>query len=127
MTSRWDRWHKQQHYERNRERLIAEAAVKNQAKIKEGRRIRDEAKARPCADCGVQYDPWIMQFDHVRGEKLMDIGAMINRSLSIRKLVAEIAKCDVVCANCHADRTYKRSLVTRPAVEAPPDSEGVLF
>lgn len=65
-----------------------------------------EAKDRPCADCGVQYPYYVMQFDHVRGEKKFNLGGGWNNS--IEAIQEEIAKCDVVCANCHAERTYQR-------------------
>lgn len=64
-----------------------------------------KAKDKPCADCGIQYPPCAMEFDHVIGTKLFDIGG--NGSWkSLPKLLAEIEKCDVVCANCHAMRTH---------------------
>ena len=80
-----------------------------------GRRFRNrklirEAKDVPCMDgtmCGgKRYDFWIMQFDHVRGEKLFDLSQASGRAIQTVK--DEIAKCDIVCSNCHADRTYKR-------------------
>jgi hypothetical protein len=78
------------------------------------------AKEAPCADCGVRYPYYVMQFDHVRGEKLFDIGAWKTQSArSLRAVRAEMAKCDVVCANCHAERTYQRGYGTAP--EANPD------
>lgn len=50
-----------------------------------------------------------MDFDHRPGEtKLFDI--CLGYRYSRKKLDAEIAKCDVVCANCHRDRTYKREM-----------------
>lgn len=66
-------------------------------------------KAHPRADCGVQYAPHVMQFDHVptRGAKRFNIGT-IRRHATRAALEAEIAKCDVVCVNCHAERTYRR-------------------
>jgi hypothetical protein len=68
------------------------------------REIINSFKNQPCADCGVSYPSVIMDFDHVRGEKLFNIGsAGPGKSLSV--LEAEIAKCDVVCANCHRLRT----------------------
>jgi len=64
------------------------------------------AKNRLCADCGVQYPYYVMQFDHRdRMGKLFTIGSR-GPVTSTRRLQAEIAKCDVVCANCHAERTY---------------------
>jgi len=64
-------------------------------------------KSRPCMDCGRQYQTWQMDFDHRPGEaKLFSIGEDKHRALSV--VLAEIAKCDIVCANCHRDRTYRR-------------------
>ena len=63
-------------------------------------------KARPCADCLAVYPSHVMQFDHVRGEKVGDVGGMT--SVPVGALLAEIDKCEVVCANCHADRTHRR-------------------
>ena len=57
----------------------------------------------PCADCGVKYPPYVMDFDH-RGDKVQGVAGMWSRSMEV--LLAEIAKCDVVCANCHRERTH---------------------
>ncbi len=65
-----------------------------------------EAKNRPCADCGGWFNRWQMQFDHIKGNKRFNIGGSYTRS--IKDLVTEINKCEIVCANCHADRTYKQ-------------------
>lgn len=61
----------------------------------------------PCADCGVRYPYFIMEFDHARGEKVKNVMVMAG-SGSWKQLFAEIAKCDIVCANCHAARTHYR-------------------
>src|ERR1700688_2882855 len=59
----------------------------------------DRLKNRPCMDCGGWFEPCQMDWDHVRGIKLCSISAL--RSQRARKrLVEEIAKCDLVCANC---------------------------
>lgn len=66
-----------------------------------------EAKSVPCSDCGIQYPYYVMEFDHVRGEKKFNIGALgVNSKTSV--LMEEIQKCDVVCCNCHAERSYQR-------------------
>jgi hypothetical protein len=63
----------------------------------------------PCADCGRRYPPFVMDFDHRNGEdKTGNISAMAPR-WSWSKIAAEVAKCDVVCANCHRMRTARRS------------------
>lgn len=66
-------------------------------------------KSQPCADCGVSYDPYVMDFDHVRGEKLNDIAVLVGRG-NRNLVMEEIKKCDVVCANCHRLRTLKRRM-----------------
>lgn len=61
-------------------------------------------KSRPCLDCGQDYPWYVMEFDHTRGKKVRNIGS----GWGINRLRKEIAKCDIVCANCHSIRTYKR-------------------
>lgn len=50
-----------------------------------------------------------MQWDHKPGfEKVGDISADFwGRSRA--EVLAEIAKCDLVCTNCHTIRTFERS------------------
>lgn len=66
-------------------------------------------KDNPCTDCGGRFPGPAMQFDHVpeRGPKLFQLGMMdTRRKYSLAELKAERAKCDLVCANCHAIRTF---------------------
>lgn len=72
------------------------------------RNIIIRAKAVPCADCGVRYPPYVMDFDHVRGDKVDLVPRMAVRPVSLLHLLREIAKCEVVCANCHRLRTSRR-------------------
>jgi hypothetical protein len=67
-------------------------------------------EATPCADCGVLYPYYVMTFDHVpeRGPKLVTFGHVQRGRISWAALRLEIEKCDVVCANCQAIRTYNR-------------------
>ncbi len=76
---------------------------------------RDEARAyvweylsnHVCADCG-EYDPLVLTFDHVRGEKKMDISQMVNQGYSIDALKKEISLCEIRCFNCHMRKEKKR-------------------
>ena len=65
-------------------------------------------KQKPCMDCGIQYPYYVMDFDHRnKKNKLTTINRMINyHSYSKKKILEEIRKCDLVCANCHRIRTY---------------------
>lgn len=59
----------------------------------------------PCVDCG-ETDAVVLEFDHVR-DKLANI-SRLRRSCGLEKLRAEIAKCEVRCANCHRRKTAER-------------------
>lgn len=56
-----------------------------------------------CVDCG-ETDPVVLHFDHVRGEKIKAVSYMIYHEFSLCRIVLEIEKCDVRCANCHYRR-----------------------
>lgn len=60
----------------------------------------------PCADCGKRYHFCVMDFDHVRGDKKRNLGKLGGTGWT--GLFEEIAKCDLVCANCHRLRTQRR-------------------
>jgi hypothetical protein len=68
--------------------------------------VNDIKSSTPCADCRGKFPPYVMDFDHVRGVKAFGIGQATIRPVSIDELAAEIAKCDVVCSNCHRERTF---------------------
>lgn len=67
--------------------------------------ILDHLQMNPCVDCG-ERDPIVLEFDH-RGEKKFNISAAYTVGYSVAAVSAEIAKCDVRCANCHRRKTYK--------------------
>lgn len=71
--------------------------------------IRNYKAERGCADCGYNKDARALEFDHLPGMvKLFDVSAMRFRG-SWQQLHEEIAKCEVVCANCHRIRTDERN------------------
>jgi len=63
-------------------------------------------KDKPCMDCGGSFPMECMDFDHVRGKKLFNLASTVTTIKA--RLEAEIAKCEVVCANCHRIRTHRR-------------------
>ena len=65
-------------------------------------------KRGPCSDCGQTFTPEAMHWDHRPGtEKVRDL-ANLAANHARRLVLAEIEKCDLVCANCHAARTAAR-------------------
>jgi hypothetical protein len=75
----------------------------------EVRRIILRRKDAPCRDCGIRYPPYVMQFDHRDPTLKLATPALIARKgWSFERTNQELDKCDVVCANCHAERTYRQ-------------------
>ena len=70
-------------------------------------------KEQPCADCGVAYPYYVMDFDHISGDKVMMISQLVLRGATTR-LMVELEKCEVVCANCQRIRTFERLQETKP-------------
>lgn len=68
-------------------------------------------KSCPCADCGIEYPYYVMDFDHVSDDKEANLADLVRVGASLVKLQAEINKCEVVCSNCHRIRTFKRLTV----------------
>ncbi len=69
----------------------------------------------PCADCGESYPPYMMDFDHRDPKtKSFEITRVAGR-VTLPKLLEEIAKCDIVCSNCHRERTYRQQLALKSA------------
>jgi hypothetical protein len=61
--------------------------------------------AHPCVDCG-EADIVVLEFDH-QNEKETTIAELIRDAASLSRLVAEVAKCLVRCANCHRRKTAR--------------------
>jgi hypothetical protein len=67
----------------------------------------NEIRDVPCADCGRRFPPCVMQFDHRDPTtKVHEVTRILMRARSV--ILAEVAKCDIVCTNCHRERTYRR-------------------
>jgi hypothetical protein len=65
-------------------------------------------KGKPCADCGAVLPTLAMHWDHLPGAEKIDHVGTLRQTNSRRRILAEIAKCELVCANCHALRTLAR-------------------
>jgi hypothetical protein len=62
-----------------------------------------------CADCGYSDHAEALEFDHLpEHQKVRSVSRMVQDGASIAAIDSEIAKCEVVCANCHAVRTHAR-------------------
>jgi hypothetical protein len=62
-------------------------------------------RGHPCADCG-ETDPLVLEFDHLSDKAFNVCSGLADRNWET--ILAEIEKCEVVCANCHRRRTARR-------------------
>lgn len=93
------------HYAANREQYAARRAVQRSRAVAFVR----EQKTAPCMDCHRTFPPVCMDFDHREaGDKTAHLSKMANNGAGLDRLRAEIAKCDLVCSNCHRIRTAER-------------------
>jgi hypothetical protein len=103
------REYSKQHYEANKQTYIDRARDGKHKSRDRKREVVARLKTKPCMDCGVAYPHYVMEFDHRSGEVKVDaIANAKNRMQKWGDFEAELAKCDVVCANCHRARTYMR-------------------
>lgn len=86
---------------------MSHSAIWNSNQYTKRRILIDEIKtSRGCADCGYNKYPEALDFDHT-GDKGFNVSNGIA-TMRLEVLMAEIEKCDVVCANCHRHRTKVR-------------------
>ena len=99
-----------EHYVRNKQYYLEKARKRNsETRERIYEYLGFYLSSHPCVDCG-EDDILILEFDHKeRSEKEDSINAMITRRLPFGKLVAEVSKCEVRCANCHRRKTAKES------------------
>jgi hypothetical protein len=104
--------------DRQREAQAAWAARKRKDDLPEFRRRSNYRRRRAfqfikrvkefarCHDCEIGYPYYVLQFDHVRGEKKSNVASMGSGGYAIAAIKKEMRKCEIVCANCHAIRTF---------------------
>ena len=89
------------HYQDNKQLYFDRVRTREVGVIEDNqKRLADYLRRHPCIDCG-QTDIRVLEFDHVRGNKSNNIARMVGEGYSWSTIEAEIAKCEVRCANCH--------------------------
>lgn len=119
-----------EHYQAHKAVMKARAKAHNKKVREQLNLVVRRAKDKPCMDCGIKYPYYVMQFDHL-GEKAFNIAEAPGSAIPLPRLLREIAKCEVVCANCHMERTHQRRLRAAEEgngqVATEPLEEDVLF
>lgn len=70
--------------------------------------IQEVKQGQVCSDCKEDYPYWMLEFDHIADDKSFTIGKFQDITSDLEKIKREIEKCEVVCANCHKNRTHTR-------------------
>jgi hypothetical protein len=97
------------YYRRDPASYKARAAANNaRFRARNRQKFREYLASARCADCGIQ-DFAVLEFDH-RDPSLKrdDISHLVRQAVSWKRILDEMAKCDVVCANCHRRRTARQ-------------------
>ncbi|MGA8219415.1 MAG: hypothetical protein WB771_12695 [Solirubrobacterales bacterium] len=105
-----------EHYLANRQKYIDGEARRKRARAEvRTRYLLEYFRENPCADCG-ESDPLVLEFDHLRDKRFEITNQFASRNW--QEILDEIAKCDVVCANCHRRRTASRAGTIRAMLAA---------
>lgn len=70
--------------------------------------VKEFLSKNPCVGCG-ESDVVVLDFDHIDPKtKSLGISRMsASMHFSLDRIRAEMAKCQVLCANCHRRKTHK--------------------
>jgi hypothetical protein len=96
---------RQEDKERGKTRYQTNKAAIDAANKRWMRSIRDfiyqQKVGKTCVRCGI-VDPRVLDFHHLDPTtKEISLGTVVQTKVSKRRIIEEIAKCELVCANCH--------------------------
>lgn len=98
----YTRWHYSQNADLYKARSSARRPLQRD-RIRQA--IAEYLADKACIGCG-EADPVVLEFDH-RENKEFNIGEAVRRGVGLKRLLAEMDKCDIRCANCHRRKTYR--------------------
>jgi len=93
-------------YSQNKE---SEKAHVRRRKLEIKKWFKDYKRNLKCSRCSENHLA-TLEFHHKsQSQKEKSIGIMVNDGVSINKILAEIKKCQVLCANCHRKVHHKNN------------------
>lgn len=84
-------------YKRNAAKVKAEVRDR---KRKLARQLREYKEERGCTYCP-EDSFYCLDFHHINSDKEFNVSKMVSNGYSWDKILQEINKCVLVCANCH--------------------------
>tara|TARA_R110001592_G_scaffold70015_5_gene214748 strand:+ start:5239 stop:5763 length:525 start_codon:yes stop_codon:yes gene_type:complete len=78
-------------------------------------RFRDYKRTLSCEECGLsgEESPWALDFHHHeagREEKVTSVSHLVSGGYGWEKIMDEVSKCTVICANCHRAEHYREHM-----------------
>jgi hypothetical protein len=101
-----NRKHSKAYYHKNKAAQLVRNATKKKG-IKEY--ISMYKEYRGCMDCGQKYPSYVLDLDHRDPNEKKFTPSRLAKNNSWQQMMDELAKCDVVCANCHRIRTHDKN------------------
>lgn len=95
-------------YENNEKRRQNVREAEKRAIARNKKIVEEYKEKHPCVDCNIS-DIEVLSFDHIIGQKRFNIADGVQRGVGEETLLNEIAKCEIVCMNCHTKRTKRRN------------------
>lgn len=101
-------------YDRHKAKTKKRIHTRNRRVMTENRqRVAELKHMAACLDCGTKHPHWRMHFDHLDpSTKRLEISLMVSQAFSWGTIEEEMSRCELVCSNCHADRTFKRAVAS---------------
>jgi hypothetical protein len=100
-------YNKTYHELRARSHRKAVALNRRTRKDRNAKMLAAYLESHHCVDCG-ESDLRVLEFDHVRSNKLADVSQLLAKVTRWELVAAEIEKCQIRCANCHRRKTAKQ-------------------
>ena len=99
-----------EHYLRNKDKIVEKKS--NHRRLASAY-VRETKTGKACLDCRNEFEWFQFDYHHRKGTvKRAAIYKMVSYGYSIESIIAEILKCDLICANCHRLR-HREDYVTK--------------
>lgn len=93
------------YYQKNKQHFIE---YKESVKRQRQKQLLTYMQEQGCKDCGIK-DPLVLEFDHIDPEtKIESVCKLLQKGRKMETILAEVAKCEVRCCNCHRRRTIQQ-------------------
>ena len=97
--------YRRQHYLNNKQKYINKASEYRKSFWKWFKELKQTFK---CKQCG-EDRWWVLDFHHKNPKDKDEEVSKIVRHCNKKRVLNEINKCDILCANCHRDLHYQES------------------